>query len=68
MEEYHKNVIRDNFPEIAHKVFTLNEFVGRKGDIDDPYGSDIDNYRITYGEIDEAVRLLIEMLEKQQNF
>lgn len=68
MEEYHKKVIRDNFPETAHKVFTLNEFVGRKGDIDDPYGSDIDNYRITYGEIDEAVRLLVEMLEKQQNF
>jgi protein-tyrosine-phosphatase len=67
MEDYHKNAIRANFHESAHKVFTLNEFVGIKGDIDDPYGSDLDNYRVTYDIISNAIKKLIALLEEQLN-
>jgi protein-tyrosine-phosphatase len=65
MEEYHRNYIKANFPETSHKVFTLREFIGEKGDIEDPYGSSLENYRITYNQIDEALIKLIELLEKQ---
>jgi tRNA threonylcarbamoyl adenosine modification protein (Sua5/YciO/YrdC/YwlC family) len=65
MEEYHRNVIRMHFPEAAHKIFTLKEFTGDKGDVEDPYGSSLDNYRITFDQIETSVRKLIDILEKQ---
>jgi tRNA threonylcarbamoyl adenosine modification protein (Sua5/YciO/YrdC/YwlC family) len=68
MEEYHRNVIRTHFPETSHKVFTLKEYIGETGDIEDPYGSDLENYRTTYNQIDAALKKLILMLEKQLIF
>lgn len=62
MEQRQKDNIIRNFPESAHKVFTLKEYVGSKGDIADPIGYDIDYYRDIYQQIDEAVLKLIDIL------
>lgn len=62
MEQRQKDNIIRNFPESAHKVFTLKEYVGEEGDIADPIGYDLDYYRDIYKQIDEALLKLIAKL------
>ena len=62
MEERQRDILRAKEPDMAHKILTLNEIVGEEGDIKDPYGSDLDNYRKTYGIIEDRLSRLIEML------
>ncbi|MBR2877763.1 MAG: low molecular weight protein arginine phosphatase, partial [Clostridia bacterium] len=38
------------------KVFTLAEMAGETGDISDPYGLDLDEYKKTAAEINELVQ------------
>lgn len=63
MEERQRDHIRKTDPEAAPKVFTLNEYVGESGDIVDPYGSELDNYRKTYGIIEERILKLLDKLK-----
>jgi protein-tyrosine phosphatase len=63
MEERQRDHIRKTDPEAAPKVFTLNEYVGESGDIVDPYGSELDNYRKTYGIIEERILKLLNKLK-----
>lgn len=58
MEERQRDYIRNSFPDSAHKVFTLKEYVGEKGDIADPVGLDLDYYRDIYMQIDTALEKL----------
>ncbi|MGB4589094.1 MAG: hypothetical protein WBI17_07670 [Clostridiaceae bacterium] len=46
------------------KVFTLREIAGESGDIDDPYGMDLDAYIMTFSEI----RRLIQKVEEFEKF
>jgi tRNA threonylcarbamoyl adenosine modification protein (Sua5/YciO/YrdC/YwlC family) len=62
MEERQRDYIRNNFPESAHKVFTLKEYVGEEGDIADPVGYDIDYYRDIYQQIDIALIKLFDLI------
>ncbi|MBM4399864.1 MAG: protein tyrosine phosphatase, partial [Candidatus Cloacimonetes bacterium] len=62
MEQRQRDLIIAKFPESAHKVFTLREYVGENGDIADPIGYDIDYYRDIYHQIDEAIQKLINRL------
>ena len=66
MEEKQRDYIKQNFPEGAHKVFTLREYVGDEGDIEDPYGMQIEYYRETFLIIDENLQKLIAKLKPQQ--
>ena len=43
------------------KVFSLMEYVGEQGDISDPYGGDVEDYRETAKEIYDA---LVDVVEK----
>ena len=63
MEERQRDILRDKEPDMAHKILTLNEVVGEEGDIKDPYGSDLDNYRKTYGIIEDRLSRLIDLLK-----
>ena len=49
------------------KVFTLNEFAGSYGDISDPYGGDLEEYRETAQEIYDAMVDVAEKLEDMIN-
>ncbi len=65
MEERQRNHLKNLIPEAAHKLFTLNEIVGEEGDIKDPYGSELDNYRITYDLIEDRLHKLIAKIQNK---
>lgn len=45
MTEGHKKALLTVFPHIAEKTFTLPEYAGTQGDIEDPFGGDKALYR-----------------------
>lgn len=68
MEQRHRDILRQHEPSLANKILTLNEYLGEAGDIEDPYQSNIDNYRRIYEIIDDRIKRLIAKLRKQQGF
>ncbi len=65
MEERQRDFLREKAPDSSQKILTLNEYLGEPGDIGDPYGSGIDQYRKTYELIDDRVRRLIHKFQTQ---
>jgi len=55
MEEDHRRVILEQLPEEHGKVLLLTEVAGRSGDVEDPYGSDLDSYRETALEVEALI-------------
>lgn len=62
-----KNCILDLFHDYKDKIFTLNEYVGVKGEISDPYGGDISVYNKTYNELTEKIELLLVKLKEDNS-
>ncbi|OLO42269.1 low molecular weight phosphatase family protein [Alkalihalophilus pseudofirmus] len=62
MTESHKQLIISQFPEMNKKVFTLKEYAqgedGFSGDIADPYGGSVNEYRFTAYEIETMIEKL----------
>ena len=56
MDEGHRRQIREAAPEHAGRVFLLSEMVGEGFAIQDPVGSDIDNYRVMADQMDGILR------------
>ena len=54
----HKQVLE---PAAGDKTFTLSEYVGRTGDISDPYGGGLETYEKT---AEELYELLIKLADK----
>ncbi|SNX53560.1 low molecular weight protein arginine phosphatase [Thermoanaerobacterium sp. RBIITD] len=50
------------YPEFADKIFTVNEFAGLEGDIDDPFGLSKDVYKKTAKELYTSISRIIEKL------
>ncbi len=65
MEEKHKQFFEKNFPQYSHKVYTLLEFCGGEGDVEDPYMESIEKYRIAYNIIEKNIDCLIDILKKE---
>ncbi len=66
MEERQRDFLRNNHSNSRNKIFTLNEIVGEKGDVEDPYGSDLDSYRKTYEIIDDRLKRLITLIKENK--
>jgi protein-tyrosine phosphatase len=62
MEEKQRDFLREVHPNTNHKILTLNEITGYEGDIKDPYGSDLDSYRKTFGIIEDRLHVLLEKI------
>lgn len=45
MTNTHKSLIISAYPNADKKTFTLMEYIGKTGDISDPYGQDIHAYK-----------------------
>ncbi len=65
MEERHKEHLAKFFPHLSYKVFTLMEFCGDSGDIDDPYKKDIEDYKVAYKIIDDKIQCLVRILKDE---
>ena len=61
MEYGHKEALRFEFPEHAHRIFTLSDMVGGGFDIHDPIGSPLVDFQDT---ADELAALIVEGFEK----
>lgn len=64
MTSGHKQAILAYFPAAADKVYTLREFTGVEGygDIADPYGGALEDYRRAAVEIEESLDRLFHIL------
>lgn len=66
MTSNHKRYLTMQYPDFSKKVFTLNEYVGVKGDIIDPYGGDIAVYKKTFNDLKNSVHLLLDKLQEDR--
>jgi protein-tyrosine phosphatase len=66
MEERQRDWLREQTPNASRKIYTLNEIVGEEGDIKDPYGSELDNYRITFEIIEDRLKRFLELIKSDQ--
>ena len=52
------------------KVFLLGEYAGRRGEdaaVNDPYGASLDEYRLTYDELERLIQAAIGRLEAERS-
>jgi len=59
MTEHHKMRICERFPPARGKTEALLSFVGEQGDIDDPFGGSLEEYRECARRLWEAVNRII---------
>ena len=50
---------------VKEKIYTLNEYVGVKGDIIDPYGGNVYIYEKTFFELESSIKLLFAKLKRR---
>ncbi|MBP2243014.1 protein-tyrosine phosphatase [Cytobacillus eiseniae] len=62
----HKAAVLSMYPAAAGKTYTLKEFAGESGnpDIMDPFGGPLMSYRDTYKELNEMIRKITPILQK----
>ena len=61
MTQAHKMLFLEVAPE---KVYTLGEFAGLDYDIEDPFGGDVEDYRRTAKQIEDALEKVLDRLQR----
>lgn len=64
LTEAHKQLLISNFPSVKDKTFTLLGYIGEKGDIEDPFGGDINIYRSCATQIRNSIEKLLLILKE----
>jgi protein-tyrosine-phosphatase len=59
MTNSHKSSILSLFPSFKGKVFTLFEYIGENGEVEDPYGRNIVNYRETAVQLKNVIEKIL---------
>ncbi len=62
MTDYMSEYIKRSFKEANNKVFPLKKFVSLNGEVADPYGGSVEDYKITFNDLMESIKLLLEKL------
>lgn len=64
MTTAHKDMIKQISHDVAHKTFTLKEYIAMDGqlNVQDPYGGHVAIYEQTYEELNEAIDQLVNKL------
>lgn len=68
MSAHHRDRVMDEGG--VGKVFLLGTYAGRKGEdaaVNDPYGASLDEYRITYDELDRLIQAAVGRLEAERS-
>lgn len=66
MTDYMKDILKLNYFEYSEKTFVLNEYVGVKGDIVDPFGGSFEIYKKTYNDLENKIDLLLEKIKRDR--
>ena len=56
----HKNSLKYIYPNLENKIFMLKEYVGLKGDVEDPWGGSLNTYSKCAKELNEYIDLLLK--------
>lgn len=67
--ETHKNTLIRIYPDLKNKIHTLKEYVeieDENKDIKEPWGYDIEIYRMCEAEIEKCIDKLIEKIRKSE--
>jgi protein-tyrosine phosphatase len=67
MTSYMRSLLLSNFPNMKNKIYSLNEYVGMKGDIADPFGGDKAIYAKTFNELRNSILLLFVKLKEDKS-
>lgn len=67
MTSYMRDMLLADFPNLNNKIYSLNEYVGIKGDVVDPFGGDIAIYTQTFNELKKSILLLIAKLKEDKS-
>ena len=63
MTERQKANVLESFDN-ANKVYTLSEYVGENGDVEDPYGGSLIEYEESFAQLSLLIKKLIYKLEE----
>ncbi len=63
MTNYIKEILVYNYPDDKDKIHNIHQYVGKQGDIIDPYGGDIEVYKETYKFLKKDIELLINKIQ-----
>jgi protein-tyrosine-phosphatase len=66
MEERQRDLLRSAYPNNARRIWTLNEIVDEQGDIDDPFGNNLESYKKTCEIIEDRLQRLTEKLKNNE--
>lgn len=61
-----KDYLISRLPEEKEKIYTLNEYVGIKDQISDPYGGDKSVYLNTFKQLNNSISLLISKIKEDK--
>lgn len=65
MTKNHKDMIISSFRDYSQKTYTLSEYIGEEGDINDPYGMEQNIYNDTSQILYEKIKKLVKKLKKE---
>ena len=65
MTRSEKQEVKQRFPEMPN-IFTLREFTGQEGDIEEPLGGSLADYGACYEHIDLLVKVAAEIIFKEE--
>ncbi|MET3699022.1 protein-tyrosine phosphatase [Bacillus oleivorans] len=65
MTESHKGHLLHRYPSVQNKTFTIKEFADEMGDVIDPYGGSVYEYRQTFSELNELLKKVVKKLENE---
>lgn len=61
-----KNLLVKKVPEIADRIFTVNEFAEVSGEINDPYGMDMKVYEDTFIQLNNCIINILKKLKEDR--
>ena len=64
MEERHRTMLREAFPELSGRVYLLKEMTGGTGDVHDPIGTDVANYRVMADEVNSILTRGLDLIRE----
>jgi protein-tyrosine phosphatase len=68
MTHHHRESLQAEFPEIAARIYLLSQLIDRSFDIEDPYGSGLDDYEVCADDIQKILASgwarLVELIDR----
>lgn len=64
MTQQHKNLLLKYYPSTENSIFGINEFIGYKGDVEDPYGKPLEVYVDCAKQLHQIIIKVFDKLEE----